>query len=206
MRRTPRAKSYVPIIAIILIGLGAALTFHFAAGAIGAYRSVEFAAQHDFHTGDLDVELVRPWMPLHYIASAYAVPQAFLFDELGIEMTKANSGLPLSRLNSHLGLGTVNDQPALLAQVRTAIEKYHANPIVTGLIEGHVEPWMSIQYIANSTGIPAQYIFDQLGIPLEGNAYVPLDTLAHQLAEPKRVADLLAEVQMIVDAEGGVSP
>lgn len=201
MQKPLLARRYLSVIALVLIIAGLILSVRYAAGSFRAYRSVRFAMQHDFHAGNLDTDLLRPWMPLRFIAVAYAVPQAFLFDELGVEMTKANSGLPLGKLNDRLGLGVSNDQPVLLHRVREAIVTYRANPVATGLAEGRVEPWMNIQYIANSTGIPAQHFFDQLGIPMDGNAYVPLDALVRKTEHGRESARLLVEIQAIIDTE-----
>ena len=60
--------------------------------------------------------------------------------------------------------------------MRQAIEEYRENPVATGL-EGDIRGWMSIEYIANSTGVPAEHIFTELGIPMDGNAYLPLEIL-----------------------------
>jgi hypothetical protein len=40
---------------------------------------------------------------------------------------------------------------------------------------------MSVRYIANSTGVPEDYIFQQLGLPMTGNENKPLDLLSDEL-------------------------
>ena len=191
---------------LVLIVGGLLFAVRYARGALNAYRAMEFAREHDFAAGDLDVDLIRQWMNLRYIAVAYAVPQQYLFDDLDIEMRPENSELPLRRLNSRLGLGYVDDQPALISKVQEIITNYRQHPVATGLKEGRVHPWMSIQYIANSTGIPAQEFFDELGMAMQGHAFVPLEFLVRQVRDEPGPHDLIEQVQQIVDAHQEPQP
>lgn len=94
----------------------------------------------------------------------------------------------------------VNGQPALLESARTAIVAYRANPVATGLLERKVENWMTVQYIANSTGIPEQDIFEAIGLPMEGNAHKPLGLLSREADYPGGARALTDAIQKVVDA------
>ena len=96
-------------------------------------------------------------------------------------------------------MGQVNGEPALLGTLRAAIISYRANPIVTGLLERHVENWMTPQYIANSTGIPVETLLQSANLPLDGNAHKPLGFLADETNYPGGSQALEAALQKIVD-------
>ncbi len=187
------------ILAIILIVAGVVFAVRYVRGTIYAYHSMQFAMQHNFDAGNPDVELLEPWMSMRYIAEAYTVPQSFLFDELGLEMNPPNSELPVGQLNRQLGRRGRPEQPIILGKIRDAILKYRENPIVTGLQEQRVARWMSVQYIANSTGIPADYIFEQIGLPMDGYAYMPLPRLADEAHYEPGDRELARQIQEIID-------
>ena len=165
------------------------------------YKEVQFAREHNFKAGDISPDLLRPWMTLRYISVAYAVPQKYLFDAIGLQPREENSMIALVRLNRNLRLGQANGELALMGIVRSAIIKYRANPVATGLIERHVQEWMSIQYIANSTGIPVELFFQELGIPMEGNAYLPIGPLSKVVNYAGGPGALATALQKIVDSQ-----
>ncbi len=45
---------------------------------------------------------------------------------------------------------------------------------------GNIAPWMSIPYVAAVYGVPADFLFEQLGIPAERNDRKPLHVLERQ--------------------------
>ena len=196
-----KLKSISPllIVAAGLIVLGLVIIIHYGRGAFNSYRAMEFAREHGFDAGNPNPDLIRPWMNIRYIAVAYAVPQEFLFAELGIPMERRNSETPLYRLNQEFGFGQSDQGPAIVTKVQDAILKYRANPVTTGLREHGVRYWMSVQYIANSTGIPAEYIFEQIGLPMAGNAYLPLDRLSQETHYASGVRALVEAIQRVVD-------
>jgi hypothetical protein len=56
---------------------------------------------------------------------------------------------------------------------------------------------MSVRYIANSTGVPEDYIFMQLGVPSAANESKPLDILSDELhyrGGPRALADDIQRV------------
>jgi len=165
-----------------------------------SYQEMEFAREHHFQNGDVSPDLLRPWMTIRYIAVSYAVPQEYLFNAVGIPPRRENSMISISRLNQQLGLGTQNDNPVVQDQIREAIIAYRANPVTTGLIERQVVGWMNIQYIANSTGIPAEAFFDEIGIPINGNAYLPLDVLSDRSHYKGGPRSLVQAVQNVINS------
>lgn len=191
------------LLAAILIVIGVSLVIHFGRGMFNAYRAMEFARQNNFDAGNPDPDLVRPWMDIRYIAVAFTVPQEFLFAELGIPMERRNSEIPLYRLNDEFKFGRSDQSdrpyPAIVDKVRDAIVKYRENPVPTGLREGGVRPWMSVQYISNSTGIPAEVIFEQIGLPMDDYAFMPLDRLSDEVHYHHGVRALVDKIQHVVD-------
>ncbi len=197
-----KSLSRVQLIAFFLIAFGAALMIPKAMGMFNFYKEVQFAVENDFASGNLSPDLLRPWMTIRYISSAYAVPQQYLFDTAKIQPRRETSLISLERLNRQMKLGQVNDQPALMTIIRGAIIAYRANPVATGLIEQHVEDWMTVQYIANSTGIPAETLLRSVDIPTKGNTYKPLGYLSEEVNYPGGTKALVAAIQAIVDAQG----
>ena len=192
-------------LALALIVIGAAMMIPRAMGMLDFYKEVNYAVEHDFAAGNLSPDLVRPWMSIRYVASAYAVPQLYLYDAAQITPRKETSMLAINRINQQMGLGQVNGEPALMGTIRDAIVAYRAEPVVTGLLEQEVEDWMTVQYIANSTGVPAEAIFTGAEIPSDGNANKPLGFLSRELNYPGGQKALVKAVQQVLD-DLGVEP
>ncbi len=70
----------------------------------------------------------------------------------------------------------------IIDKAKAAITEYRANPVATGLRD--VRPWMSIRYIANSTGVSESEIFAAIGLPTAGNENKPLDLLSQDMHYP----------------------
>src|SRR5437868_5316009 len=58
-----------------------------------------------------------------------------------------------------------------------------------------IRPWMSIRYIANSTGVPESEIFATVGLPAAGNEDKPLDLLSQEQRYPGGPRALVEAVQ-----------
>ena len=202
-RFTEKLKSIplVQIIALILIVVGVIIMIPRARGMLNFYSEVRYANDNNFRAGNLSPDLVQPWMSIRYISVAYAVPQKYLFDFAHIQPRRETSMIALSRLNQQLMLGQMNGQPVLMKTIMNGILAYRANPVVTGLIEGHVEDWMNVAYIANSTGIPEATIFSAAGIPPAGNSYKPLGFLSDEFHYSGGRRALVAAIQKVVDAQ-----
>lgn len=198
-----KSISKIQILAIILIVVGVVAVVHYGRGAFYAYRELEYARTNDFKSGNVDPELIRPWMTVRYIAVAYAVPQEYLFSELGLPMERRHSETPLDDLNAQLNLDRFekNGRPyfAIIDILRQAIIDYRENPVPTGLKEGGVRPWMSMQYVANSTGIPVETLFAQIGLPPDDTANMPLEYLADKTDYEGGLRALMDAVQRAVD-------
>ena len=199
MSRLLHSRKVIQGLALLLVLIGGIFAVRYAQRSMNAYRAIQFAAQNDFDAGNLDVSLIRPWMTIRYVAEAYAVPQIFLFDELNMPMERKSSDLPMGKLNARLHMGQGDDEPALVENVRQAILAYRRNPVVTGLAERHVQDWMNMQYLANSTGIPVEDLFAEVGIPVDGHAYMPLGRLVKQTGYEPGIKSLLDTLQQTVD-------
>lgn len=195
-----KSISKIQLVAVALIIVGLTFMVVKGLGMLNFYKEVQYARVNNFKAGNISPDLLRPWMSIRYVAVAYAVPQKYLFDAANIPPKKENSMIGINRLNSQMQLGSLNGRPILINTIRDALVKYKSNPVVTGLIEKKVEDWMSIQYIANSTGIPAETIFKELGITMAGNAYFPLNVLSDDANFAGGPSALVAAVQKIVDS------
>jgi len=191
--------SRLQLFALGLVVLGIAIMIPRAWDMLDFYKKVRYAQQHNFQAGNPSPDLLQPWMSTRYIAATYAVPQGYLFEAMNIQPKRETSLMSIERLNRELGLGTLNGQPVLLGSVRATIVAYRANPVATGLLERKVENWMTVQYIANSTGIPAQDIFEAIGLPMEGNAHKPLGLLSREVDYPGGSQALTNAIQKVVE-------
>jgi hypothetical protein len=200
-----KSISKVQWLAVALIIVGVAIMIPKAMGMVEFYKEASYAAEHDFSAGNLSPDLIRPWMSIRYIAVAYAVPQIYLYDAVGIKPHPETSMLSLNRLNQQMKLGHVEGQPALMKTVREAILAYRADPVVTGLLEQEAHDWMTVQYISNSTGVPVEMIFAGIGLAAEGNANKPLGFLSDEMNYPGGPKALVAAVQKVLD-DLGVEP
>lgn len=186
-------------LAVALVVLGLGITVFFGIRAVRSFQQMRYIHEQGLDRGTASVEAIRPWMTIRFVAVAYAVPEEYLYSQLQIPFDRRNADSPLGELNREYELGQSPDtnELAIIDKIQTAINEYRANPVVTGLRD--VRPWMSIRYIANSTGVPEEYIFEQLGISKEGNESKPLDILSdeqHYRGSPRGLAD---EVQRILD-------
>ncbi len=188
------------ILAVVLIAAGLAVMIPKGKALVELSKEARYAIENNFESGNPSLDLLRPWMTLRYIASNYAVPQKYLFDACGIPIRKESSEIAVSRLNKIMRLGEQDGLPELLVKIRAAIQRYREQPVVTGLLEQHVEDWMTVEYIANSTGIPAETLLGEINLPVEGNRYVPLGPLSDRLKYTGGVQGLEAALQKVVDS------
>lgn len=204
MTKLFRSKVSMLLLGVALLLAGSFFAVRSGKRALESYRAMQFAGEHDFDGGNLDVALVSGWMNIRYIAEAYAVPQSFIFDEVGLEMSRNNGEIPIGRLNQRFEFG-VNDleEPILSSLVADAIVSYRENPVVTGLTEGRVEGWMNVTYIANSTGIPVETFFDALGLSPTGYAYMPLPRLAEEANYEPGLDSLIETLNQTVESATG---
>jgi hypothetical protein len=183
------------LVTIVVITLGLAITVFFGARAAASFRQLQYIHQHGLDRGTASVEAVRPWMTIRFIAVAYAVPEEYLYAQLDIPFDRRNANRTLRQLNSDYGLGFSPNSttPVIIERVKAAITAYRKNPVATGLHD--VRPWMSIHYIANSTGMSAQHIFNAIGLSASGNENKPLDLLSKEQNYPGGPAALVDAVK-----------
>jgi hypothetical protein len=102
-----------------LIVLGLILIGFFGFRAMRSFLRIQFTG---LEPGVTDVELIRGWMTIPYIATAYGVPEAYIFEQIGVP-PEDNQTKSLRRLNADY----FNGEPeAILTAVKAAIRQYQA--------------------------------------------------------------------------------
>jgi hypothetical protein len=180
---TPRPKTRLLLtIAVIVIGL--AIAGFFGVRSVRSFHELQYIRQQGLDRGTASVDAIRPWMTIRFIAVAYAVPEEYLYSVLGIPFERRNADQSLGELNRIYKLGLVPNSTefVIIDKAKAAITEYRANPVATGLHD--VRPWMSIRYIANSTGVSESEIFAAIGLPTAGNENKPLDLLSQDMHYP----------------------
>jgi hypothetical protein len=182
------------LLTIVVIALGLAIAAFFGARSVRSFHEFQYIRQQGLDRGTASVDAIRPWMTIRFIAVAYAVPEEYLYSALAIPFERRNADRALGELNKDYRLGRVPNSTDLVIveKAKAAIMEYRANPVATGLRD--VRPWMSIRYIANSTGIPEGDIFAAVGLPAAGNQNKPLDLLSqeqHYPGGPRALADAI---------------
>jgi hypothetical protein len=101
----------------ILIVVGLLLViwfgFHSAVSAIRVWRT-------SLQPGVTDVEAIRGWMTIPYIAQSFDVPDKYLFESLGIP-AEGNQRKSLGKLNREYAPG---ERGAILKRVEAALRRY----------------------------------------------------------------------------------
>ena len=187
--------------ALVVIGL--AMIFFFGARARESYRQLQYLHDEGFDTGDAEVNAIRPWMTIHFVAAAYAVPEDYIFAKLGLNAAQRDRDIDVEHLNHELGLGPSADGtgPEVIRRLRDIILAYRANPVATGLAD--VRGWMTLNYIVNSSGIPATTLMAGLKLtqpsgPAHVSLYQPLANVAAELRYPGGPPGLCADLQAVI--------
>lgn len=169
---TMRKITQIPLTKWLTLGflaLGLLLILVFGVRSFRSFNQMRYVREQGLDRGEATVDAIRGWMTLDYVAVAYAVPEEYLLNYLGIPFGRRTGHETLRDLNRiyDLGLSADGQEQRVLEAVAEAIEAYRANPVVTGLDD--IRPWMTVRYIAVSTGVPEAYIFDKIGIPAEND-------------------------------------
>ncbi|TWU31813.1 hypothetical protein [Novipirellula artificiosorum] len=197
--------------ALVLVGLG--LVFYFGSRTLESYRQLQYVHDQGFDTGDMDVNDIRPWMTVHFVAAAYAVPEEYIYAELEVDSTQRRRDLDVQHLNEDLRLGRSENgpYPAVIDRLRQIILAYQKNPVVTGLSD--VRGWMTLEYITNSSGIPTTTIVGELGLDAfargeapprspgsdsEVSIRKPLSELANELHYPRGPRGLCEDIEAVI--------
>lgn len=106
-------------IAIGLIVIGIALVGLFSARAVVSYIRIQ---QTGLKPGVTDVEAIRGWMTVPYIARHYQVPEEYIFQQIQIP-SEGNQKKSLRELNQRYA---ANQQSAVLTAVQAAVRQYQA--------------------------------------------------------------------------------
>lgn len=191
------------LLTFAVIAIGLSITIFFGIRSFRSFQQLRYIQQQGLDRGTASVDAIRPWMTVRFVAVAYAVPEEYLFSALSVPYNQRNANSTLRDIERayHIDASQTDTVSEAAEKLKVAITEYRANPVVTGLRD--VRPWMSIRYIANSTGVPASFIFTQLGIPLAGNEDKPLDLLSeeqHYQGGPRAFAEA---VQQALNAHQG---
>ena len=189
--RTLRPRTRL-LLTIGVIAIGLAIAVFFGMRTITSARQLEYIRRQGLDRGAASVDAIRPWMTVRFIAVAYAVPEEYIYSALDIPFDRRRPDNSLGEINRefHMGNSPTDNELVIINKTKAALSAYRAHPVATGLRD--VRPWMSIHYIANSSGVPEQAIFDAIGIPATGNEDKPLDLLSkeqHYPGGPKALAD-----------------
>lgn len=192
-------------LAILLIVAGAVIISLYGLRSLHSFREFQYIREQGLDRGTARIEAIRPWMTVRYVAVAYAVPEEYLFAQLDIPYNRRNSNEILGRLNDEYEMGLSDDgsTPRIVELMAQAIRDYRANPVPTGLHQ--IRPWMTLRYIASSTGVPTTYLLAQIGIETaharEIDATVrPLDQLSAEIKFPGGPEAFIQTLQEAVDA------
>jgi hypothetical protein len=110
-------KWQILIISLMVIGL--LLIGFFGLRAVRSYIRIQ---QTGLEQGVTDVELIRGWMTIPYIAKAYQVPEDYLFEQLNLP-AEGNRHKSIADLNRTYDQG----QPGVILEaVKAAIRRYQA--------------------------------------------------------------------------------
>lgn len=116
------------ILTILIIAAGAAFLIFFGARAMHAFNKMRGHGPFNHRppiAEETDVELIRDWMTIPYIAHTYAVPDQYLFEQVGIPFDKQNRKKSLQELNASF---FPNDDGIVLEKVKAAVKEFQENP------------------------------------------------------------------------------
>jgi hypothetical protein len=197
MSRMRRLLTNRKSMAIAFIFLGVLVTAIYGLKSYRSYKQWNYIQEQGLDRGGASIEAIRPWMTIRYISVAYAVPQEYVFAKLDIPSSRRNSNEPIGLLSRDIeeeqGLDNA-ENPILVTKVANIILTYRENPVATGLND--IRSWMTLQYIANSTGIPVDYLFKRLNIdPGNGYEFKPLKDLAQKGQFPDGLSSLIVTLK-----------
>lgn len=184
---------------LILIGLG--LTLFFGLRALHSFRRMPPFPSRPHQPSETDVETIRPWMNLKFISQAYGVPADYLLDYLELPHEMEDTKKSLEEVNQALGWGDRDSSPVIIERIQSAITEFYTHPDGRELKE--ILPSMSIQFISAKTSVPAEYIFEQAGLPKTGNEYKSLELLSEEQNYSGGVKALAEQIRMVIDFYDG---
>ena len=117
----PRCSPGERKICIALIIIGLILIGVFGFRAVRSYIRLE---RMGLQPGVTDVEAIRGWMTIPYIAKAYGVPQEYIFQRLNIP-PEENQDQSLFHLQQSYNFG---EKGAIVEAVKSAVQQYQQEP------------------------------------------------------------------------------
>ena len=187
-------------IAIALLIIGGLFISIYSLRAYRAYQQWQYIQHQGMNTGDANVGAIRAWMTMRYVSVAYAVPQEYIFDRLDISYNRQNSNKTLGSLIQQYQFqpqSENNNVSTFILIVGDTITAYRQNPVASGLKE--LRPWMTLQYIANSTGTPIEDLFSQLKITADNNnGFKPLKKLVNETDFHGGISHLFDDIENIL--------
>lgn len=116
---SPTPSRWERLLTIGLIVIGLILILFFGVRTVVSYIRIQ---QTKLEPGVTDVEAIRGWMTVPYIAQAYGVSEEYIFEQINIPQ-EGNQDRSLGQLNREYAFG----QPmAILNRVKEAIRRYQA--------------------------------------------------------------------------------
>ncbi len=180
---------------LIIIGLG--LTMFFGLRAFHSFRRMPPFPPHPPHATESDVETIRPWMNLEYVSQAYGVPVDYLLTYLELPQEMKDTKQSLEDVNQELDWGEKDGSPVIIERIKNAITEFITHPAGRNLKE--ILPSMSIQFISTKTHVPADYIFEQIGLPKIGNEHTSLNLLSQAQNYSGGAQALAEQIQIVID-------
>lgn len=194
------------IVAGVVMAVGLGLIAFFGTRAYASWNRLGYIRASGLDAGTASVDAIRPWMTIRFVAVAYAVPEEYVHSALDIPFVERKSDTTLGELNRIFERGFAEDgeELAVVAETRAAIEAYRADPVVTGLHD--VRGWMSIRYIANSTGVAEEDLIAALDLPLEISPTKPLEIVADEAKLPGGPRALVDKLRVYLDLAAPLPP
>ena len=191
--------------AIVLLVIGGLFISIYSWRSYRAYQQWQYIQQEGIDKGYANVGAIRAWMTMRYVSVAYAVPQEYIFDKLNIRFNRQNSNKTIRFLTEKYQFQSQsenNNVSGFIVKVGDIINTYRQHPVASGLKD--IRPWMTLQYIANSTGTPIESLFSQLNITAENdNEFKPLQTLASETDFQGGVSNLIDRIKIILSRDSG---
>lgn len=113
----PTRSRWEKILTIGLIAVGIILIVFFGLRAVRSFLRIQLTG---LEPGVTDVEAIRGWMTIPYIATAYGVPEEYIFEQIGVPQ-EGNQNKALRRLNFDYFDG---ESMAVLEAIKAAIRQY----------------------------------------------------------------------------------
>jgi hypothetical protein len=191
--------------AIVLLVIGGLFISIYSWRSYRAYQQWQYIQEEGIDKGYANVGAIRAWMTMRYVSVAYAVPQEYIFDKLNIQFNRQNSNKTIRVLTEKYQFksqGENNNVSDFIVKVGDIINTYRLHPIASGLKD--IRPWMTLQYIANSTGIPIETLFSQLNITADNdNEFIPLKDLASETDFKGGISSLIDSINDILSRDSG---